>query len=57
MRISIRMLSAGVTLVALLPFGVAAQRGGFGFGGPMQQERKVLAQFDKNGDKRLDATT
>ena len=56
MRISIRMLSAGVALVALLPLGVAAQRGGFGFGGPMQQERKVLAQFDKNGDKRLDAT-
>ena len=55
MRISIRKLSAGVALAAMLPLGVAAQRGGFGFGGPMQQERKVLAQFDKNSDKRLDA--
>ena len=53
MRISIRILSAGAALAALLPSGVAAQRGGFG--GPMQQERKILAQFDKNGDKRLDA--
>jgi len=55
MRISIRFVSASVAL-ALLPFGVAAQRGGFGFGGPMQQERKILAQFDKNGDQRLDPT-
>src|SRR6476659_8527525 len=55
MRISIRFVSASVAL-ALLPFGVAAQRGGVGFGGPMQQERKILAQFDKNGDKRLDPT-
>jgi len=54
MTISIRTLSAGAALVALLPFGMAAQRGGFG--GPMQQQRKVLAQFDKNGDKRLDAS-
>jgi len=46
----------GVVLVALVPLAARAQRGGFGFGGPMQQERKVLAQFDKNGDKRLDAT-
>jgi hypothetical protein len=53
MKIPRRILSTGIALVALLPFGVAAQRGGFG--GPMQQERKVLAQFDKNSDKRLDA--
>ena len=53
MKRSIRILSA-VAVGALLPFGVAAQR--FGFGGPMQQERKILTQFDKNGDKRLDAT-
>jgi hypothetical protein len=42
---------AGVVIVAL-PILVLAQRG---FGPPMQQERKVLKQFDKNGDKRLDA--
>lgn len=30
--------------------------GGFGPGGPMQQEAKLLAQFDKDGDKRLNAT-
>ena len=53
MKISIRVLLTGAALVSLLPLGAAAQRGGFG--GPMQQERKVLAQFDKNGDKRLDA--
>ena len=39
--------------IAGLPFAVMAQRGGFG--PPMQQERKVVKQFDKNGDKRLDA--
>lgn len=27
---------------------------GGGFGGPMMQERKLLKQFDKNGDGRLD---
>lgn len=53
MKISIRTLSIAVSLAALLPLGVVAQRGGFG--GPMQQQRKILAQFDKNGDKRLDA--
>jgi hypothetical protein len=37
------------------PPSAAAQGGfGFGFGGPGQQEIKVVAQFDKDGDKRLD---
>ncbi len=49
-----RVFAAGLALGALVPLGVVAQRGGFG--GPMQQpQRKILAQFDKNGDKRLDA--
>jgi hypothetical protein len=52
MRLSIRLFSAGAALVALLPLTASAQRG---FGGPMQQ-RKILAQFDKDGNKRLDAT-
>lgn len=30
--------------------------GGRGFGGPMSQERKILSQFDRNGDEHLDAT-
>lgn len=38
--------------MALLPLSASAQRG---FGGPMQQERKILAQFDKDNNKRLDA--
>jgi hypothetical protein len=42
-----------VALVALLSIGIAAQRGRFG--GPMQQQRKILGQFDKDGNKRLDA--
>ena len=29
--------------------------GGRGFGGPMMQERKILAQFDRDGDKHLNA--
>jgi hypothetical protein len=33
------------------PFGP----GGFGFGGPLQQEIKVVKQFDRDGDKRLNA--
>ena len=54
MKLSIRNSARAfvVVLVAAAPLGLLAQRGGFG--GPMQQERKVLAQFDKNGDKRLD---
>ncbi|MEO8076741.1 MAG: CotH kinase family protein [Acidobacteriota bacterium] len=44
---------AGV--LAALPLAALAQRGGFG-GPPMGQERKILAQFDKDGNKRLDAT-
>jgi len=52
MRLSTRILSTGVALVLLLPLIASAQRG---FGGPMQQERKILAQFDKDGNKRLDA--
>jgi len=47
------MAGTVLALMALVPVGVLAQRGGFG--GPMQQERPVVAQFDKNGDKRLDA--
>jgi spore coat protein CotH len=54
MKISIRILFTGAALAALLPLPASAQRGGFG--GPMQQERKVLAQFDKDGNKQLDAT-
>ena len=55
-------LAAAVTLV--VPNAAAPQRpggpgGGFGppGGGPpgMGGERKIVAQFDKNGDKRLDA--
>jgi spore coat protein CotH len=45
-----RAAGAGLALVVLLPLALIAQRGGFG---PMQQERKVVAQFDKDGDKRL----
>ncbi len=55
MKVSTRTIATGAALVALLPIGIAAQRGGFGFGGPMQQQRKVLAQFDKDSNKRLDA--
>ena len=60
-RLSIT-LAAAVTLV--VPNAAAQQRpggpgGGFGppGGGPpgMGGERKIVAQFDKNGDKRLDA--
>src|SRR5258705_14017429 len=55
MKTSTRSLTAAtaLALMVLVPSGLLAQRGGFG--GPMQQERKILAQFDKNGDKRLDA--
>jgi hypothetical protein len=55
MNVSKRIVIGAVALAALLPLTAAAQRG-FGFGGPMQQERKVLAQFDKDGNKRLDTT-
>ena len=47
-----RAVAVAITFAALAPLGLAAQRGGFG---PMQQERKVVAQFDKDGNKRLDA--
>ena len=50
-----RIAVTGVALAGLLPIAIAAQRGGFGFGGPMQQERKILAQFDTDNDKRLNA--
>ncbi len=55
MKLSIknRAIGTGIAIVALVPPGLLAQRGGFG--GPMQQERKLVAQFDKNGDARLDA--
>src|SRR4051794_2766120 len=49
--IALTFICAGA--IATLQLAGAAQRGGFG--GPMQQERKVVATFDKNGDKRLDA--
>ena len=53
-----RRRAAGVGLAALALLTAAtgaavAQRGGFG--PPMGQERKLVAQFDRNGDKRLDA--
>jgi hypothetical protein len=51
MRYRTQRLAVGIAIAAL-PFVVLAQRGGFG--PPMQQERKVLKQFDTNGDKRLD---
>ena len=51
MRFSKQIFATGVALAALLPVGIAAQRGGFG--GPMEQERKVLAQFDTDNNKRL----
>ena len=43
-----------IALVALASLPVASQRGGPG-GMPGGEERKLLAQFDKNGDKRLNA--
>ena len=48
----LRAALAGVVALTAVQSGVVAQRGGFG--GPMQQDRKLVAQFDKNGDKRLD---
>ncbi|MEY2880463.1 MAG: Inner spore coat protein [Verrucomicrobiota bacterium] len=51
-------LSAAVLLAQETP--PSSPRGGGpsgrGPGGMMMQERKILAQFDHNGDKRLDAT-
>lgn len=49
----IRSLKLVAVAAAAVPIALSAQRGGFG--PPMQQERKVLKQFDRNGDKRLDA--
>jgi hypothetical protein len=37
------------------PFGPGGFGGPGGRGGPFGQERKILAQFDKNNDKRLDS--
>jgi hypothetical protein len=49
-----RIRAAVTGLAALVAVPIAlAQRGGFG--PPMQQERELVRQFDKNGDKRLDA--
>ena len=53
MRITARTVAALGIALAMLPLAAVAQRGAFG--PPMQQERKVLKQFDKNGDQRLDA--
>ena len=38
--------------------GPPPRRGPGGFGGPggLQEHRKIVAQFDKDGDKRLNAT-
>ena len=52
MKYTTKTVVLGIAIAAL-PLAVVAQRGGFG--PPMQQERKLLKQFDKNGDKRLDA--
>lgn len=51
MRFKTCAMVAGIAIMAV-PLAALAQRGGFG--PPMQQERKLLKQFDKNGDKRLD---
>jgi hypothetical protein len=37
------------------PGGGQGRQGGPGMGGPNQPERKIVDQFDKNGDKRLNA--
>src|SRR6476620_6153676 len=49
-----RFKTCAMVAIAMMavPLAALAQRGGFG--PPMQQERKLLKQFDKNGDKRLD---
>ena len=56
LRAAQRGLTAGLVGAALLHGSALAQapggRGGFG----MQQEREVVAQFDRNGDERLDTT-
>jgi spore coat protein CotH len=52
MRLTTKTVIIGLA-VATAPLALMAQRGGFG--PPMQQERKILKQFDKNADKRLDA--
>jgi hypothetical protein len=61
-------IAAALLAVSLLPWAGAAQgpggqafqggqgrQGPGGMGGPMQPERKLVAQFDKDGNKRLDA--
>ncbi|MSV31418.1 MAG: spore coat protein CotH [Bryobacterales bacterium] len=50
--------SAAVLLAQPPPAGGFGPPGGFGFGGPggpMGQRRELLKDFDKNGDKRLNA--
>jgi len=65
MRTHLRLAGA-LLVVAVLPYSGAA-RGQLGQGGPggpgrqggpgpMQAERKVVSQFDKDGDKRLNAS-
>jgi hypothetical protein len=49
MRLTIKLI---VIAIASAPLAVLAQRR---VGPPMQQERKILKQFDKDGNKRLDA--
>jgi hypothetical protein len=49
-----RWVIALTTLAIGLPLGLGAQ-GGFGFGGGAQRDLELVKQFDKNGDKRLDA--
>ena len=48
-----RALKLVAVAMTAIPIALTAQRG---FGPPMQQERKILKQFDTNRDKRLDAT-
>jgi spore coat protein CotH len=52
MKLTTRTAMLGMA-VAAVPLALMAQRGGFG--PPMQQERKIVKQFDTNTDARLDA--
>ena len=59
-----RCAGARVRALAILAVALMSQHGsvsgqgfgGFGFGGGGQQEVKLVARFDQNGDGRLDAT-
>ena len=47
-----RVIVAGAAIIQMTSATPAAQFGGFG---GVQPERKLVAQFDKDGDKRLNA--